>query len=260
MISIQKYFQTTSLCRRLIVITLFLCSFLLSYSQETLILKDGTKIKCYITKTDSLNIYFDMIKDRQEVHTYVDKNDVMSIHYNKSSFDTLSRRRSLPLNSVYFELFGSSYYSLGVSFCSLDYERVILHIRSFYMDGRIGGFYMSMYQGGNDPLSKILHLNCLINFQYQFANCFSGELGIGYNSLLGSNNDKSEDYYNCMIGIKYTGKRGFMMRISYVPFWGEYDEINYNNGNPEYKLVVRPARIPGFTIGYSFGKHKPKKY
>jgi hypothetical protein len=200
-----------------------------------------------------------MIKDRQEVHTYVDKNDVMSIHYNKSSFDTLSRKRSLPLNSVYFEVGGSSYNYYGYSF-SFDYERVILHIKSFYMDGRIGGFYMSMYQGGNDPVGHVLHLIYLINFQYQFANCFTGELGIGYNSLLGNNNyNKSWDNYNCMIGLRYTGKRGFMMRISYVPFLGEYDYKN-NYISSDYKFVIHLAKIPGFAIGYSFGKHKPKKY
>jgi hypothetical protein len=50
-----------------------------------------------------------------------------------------------------------------------------------------------------------------------------------------------------------------MMRISYLPFLGEYD-YKYNYVSPEYKFVIHLAKIPGFTIGYSFGKPKPKKY
>ena len=63
-------------------------------SQETIILKDGSRIKCKITNTDSINIYFDIIKHRSTVHSNINRNAVVTILYYKPS-DTIFTKKAI---------------------------------------------------------------------------------------------------------------------------------------------------------------------
>lgn len=67
-------------------------------SQETVILKDSSKIHCKITKMDSLYIYIDLIKNRNKIHTYINKNEVKTYYEDTIYKDTSHYKNGFAIN------------------------------------------------------------------------------------------------------------------------------------------------------------------
>lgn len=60
-------------------------------SQDTILLKTGSKILCKITNVDSLNVYFDIEKNNRDIHTFASKASVQEIkYYNPSAIKVSS--------------------------------------------------------------------------------------------------------------------------------------------------------------------------
>jgi hypothetical protein len=68
----------TIMRKHLLIIALLIIP-LLAVSQETIVLKNGDKIKCRVTGTDSLNIYIDVNRNGHWIHTFINAKEVAQI-------------------------------------------------------------------------------------------------------------------------------------------------------------------------------------
>jgi hypothetical protein len=144
--------------------------------------------------------------------------------------------RVFPNNSVYLELGGNA-----VLFGSLNYERVLLHRKFFYLTAR-GGL-----GGGYIPTASILSFPVLVNTLFQFYKGGAAEVGLGATMMLigmeegdAGDNDFWKNGNAPMptgtIGYRYQGKRGFLLRVNFTPFTN-FSEVFY---------------FLGLSFGYSF--------
>ncbi len=58
-----------------------------NYSQDTLLMKDGTRIICEINQDNDEKISFSFIANNREINSIVDKKEVNQIKYKATNFD-----------------------------------------------------------------------------------------------------------------------------------------------------------------------------
>jgi hypothetical protein len=148
----------------------------------------------------------------------------------------------LPYNSINIELLGNSY-----AFGSLNYERIVFHLKRHYISGRfgVGSLYMTDTYVFSSPI--------LLNYIFNIYKVVSFEGGVGttlfYQFEKGSNDNGWDPILTGFIGLRLQHyNRGFCFRIGVVPF---YDFLN-TGSNIFTKHFVTWA---GFSFGYSFGKN-----
>ena len=88
--------------KKLLLISIWLIP-LLANSQDLIILRNGTNLKCKITRTDSVSIFFSFQRNNQEVASFIGKNEVRSYSQFLPS-DTLVKSDKGPLPSQEFVL------------------------------------------------------------------------------------------------------------------------------------------------------------
>ena len=84
----------------LLILVLFPIS---ANSQDLIILRNGERINCEITKIDSLNIFYNFIKNDRKISSFTEKNEIRSyqLHYDADSASNLSDlNRTLKNKSV----------------------------------------------------------------------------------------------------------------------------------------------------------------
>ena len=161
--------------------------------------------------------------------------------YSQKKSDTL--RRVYPNNSIYLELGGN-----GIYFGSLNFERILLHRKFYYLSvrGGIGGGYIPI-----PPSESMISFPLLINSIFQVHNGLAVEAGTGISwMLVGTEEGESSqlgiwDNGNApvptgMVGFRYQAEKGFLLRINFTPFTN-FKEIFY---------------FFGISFGYSF----PRKH
>ena len=159
--------------------------------------------------------------------------------YSQKQPDTIPR--VYPNNSIYLELGGNA-----ILYGSLNYERILLHRKFFYLSARggIGGGYI--------PKASILAFPVLINSIFQFHKGSAVELGVGASMMfVGAEEGEAGelDFWQKgnapiptgTIGYRFQGKRGFLLRVNFTPFTN-FKEFFY---------------FFGISFGYSF-PHKIK--
>jgi hypothetical protein len=62
---------------------------ILCYSQDLIVLRDGEKIDCKITKVDSSVIFYDFIKGERKISTFLSKDEIRTYQYGLSMADTI---------------------------------------------------------------------------------------------------------------------------------------------------------------------------
>lgn len=166
----------------------------------------------------------------------------------QSSFgqtDSTTKFRRIQNNSIYIELIGN-----GIpSFYTLNYERVFFSKKGYYIAGRIGAGY-SKFLGAGLATTPII----LVNQYYQFSNCFLLEASLGWGYKWEYFDDHYDDPYDMepnlvatnfltgVIGFRYQGKKGLLLRIGFTP--------HYNFSENFYANDVQ--LLGGFSMGYSF--------
>jgi hypothetical protein len=158
--------------------------------------------------------------------------------YSQEKPDTLPR--VYPYNSIYLELGGNSIY-----FGSLNYERILLHRKFYYLSvrGGIGGGYIPI-----PPPESMISFPLLINSIFQLNRGSAIELGTGVSwMLVGTEEGESSNLGiwetggdapvpTGTIGYRYQAKKGFLLRVNFTPFTN-FKEIFY---------------FFGISFGYSF--------
>ena len=157
---------------------------------------------------------------------------------------TDSGRQVYPFNSIYVELLGQTV--LGTS---VNYERVLLHRKFYYLTAKAGFGGGVVY-----PISSLIAFPLMINSLFQVYKGLSVELGTGINMMFvniegGEGNDLgiwkngNAPIPSGVIGLRYQGKKGFLFRFDFTSFTN-FDEIYY---------------FFGISFGYSFPRHPHKK-
>ncbi|MCX6281193.1 MAG: hypothetical protein NTU51_04465 [Bacteroidetes bacterium] len=144
-------------------------------------------------------------------------------------------------NSIYMELLGQTV--LGVS---LNYERVLLHRKFYYLTAR-GGFGAGVVY----PFASLIAFPVMVNSIFQVHKGLSIEAGTGICMMFmdveeGEGGELSlwekgnAPIPTGTLGIRYQGKKGFLLRLDFTPFTN-FQEIYY---------------FFGISFGYSFPKKK----
>jgi len=105
--------------RRFTLLILLFLFYICSFSQDVITRKNGDQVKCKITGTDSINVYFHMHrKDGVLLNTYLNKNEIQNISdYN------------------YKNIFKLNFPALFVKTINLSYERVLNNYLSIQIQG-----------------------------------------------------------------------------------------------------------------------------
>ena len=74
---------------------------ILTYSQDTIIKKNGLVFPCRIYKEDSAEISFIFKKNGKEINAFIIKNEILEVKYGKPS-STLPIDLSIKKNNVFF--------------------------------------------------------------------------------------------------------------------------------------------------------------
>jgi hypothetical protein len=67
--------------KKIIFILVLLSSTIYLFAQDLIIRTNGDKIKCSITKVDSLNVYFVFERNGEKFSTSISKNEIQDIQY-----------------------------------------------------------------------------------------------------------------------------------------------------------------------------------
>jgi hypothetical protein len=159
--------------------------------------------------------------------------------YGEEKPDTL--RQVYPCNSVYAELLGQTV--LGIS---LNYERVLLHRKFYYLTAK-AGFGAGMVI----PISSLIAFPLMINSIFQIHKGLAVEVGTGINMMFvdvenGEGNDLgvwkkgNAPIPSGVVGLRYQAKKGFLFRFDLTPF------TNFE----EFYCFF------GFSFGYSFPRSR----
>jgi hypothetical protein len=143
-------------------------------------------------------------------------------------------------NSIYFELFGNA-----LIYGSLNYERIVLHRKFFYLSVRAG------IGGGYIPKATVFSFPLMVNTIFQVHKGGSVELGTGATMMfmgiedgeaneLGIWENGNAPIPTGTIGYRYQAKKGFLLRVNFTPFTN-FEEFFY---------------FVGISFGYSFNGKK----
>jgi len=163
--------------------------------------------------------------------------------------DTVKNHQyNYPNNNIFVEVAGNSYF-----FGSLNYERVLVKQKNFYLNGRIGIGY------GNYWPTSILSAPIGFNGILQIYQAFAWEIGLGFSLIRIKRSDASPrnsilelEQIPAMIpstGFRIQDKDGFLLRIDFTPIF------NLNNKGQ----LLPPKRFApwvGLSIGYRIGKNR----
>jgi len=140
--------------------------------------------------------------------------------------------RKMPYHSIYIQMFDYN------SIFSMNYENSMINFNRFYIIPRIGLNVVPIIYD-----KKITAYTLFVNSSYKIYKCFYLDTGFGYSSEFSSTRFFPLGHF----GIKYIGKKGLFLRVSYL----ETLEPYLNIGDREfYKRQV------DLCIGYSFGRAK----
>jgi len=109
--------------KRTILFIVFLISTFYLLAEDVITRKNGEKIHCTITKTDSTNIYFTIYKDHEDRDTYINRTEVADIKYgNKKAPSYIVSDKDLVSNKdkMKFDKYRLSF-SGGCSFATGDF-------------------------------------------------------------------------------------------------------------------------------------------
>jgi hypothetical protein len=152
---------------------------------------------------------------------------------------TLVQQRVFPMNNIYIEIAGS-----GLAYGSINYERIIVHSKTFYLSGRTGIGYFGFLS-----VKKMISVPLIVSTIFQMSKVFAIEFGAG-GTFAYLEQEGNDYYYNgeinydqfvipsALIGIRLQKINGFLFRTTFTPFF-TYESI--------YPVF-------GMSFGYSFGK------
>jgi len=101
-------------------LSLFCCLFILSVnlqSQDIIRLKSGDILKCKITKTDSVNIYFELEKNHKQVNTFIGQEKVLSYDYKSSEQKINTNTRSSQNDLLFLSFDPLGFITMGPTIC-----------------------------------------------------------------------------------------------------------------------------------------------
>jgi len=148
----------------------------------------------------------------------------------------------LPSNSIFVEFAGHAAF-----FGSVNYERKIFNIKSFYLTGRAGVGYGRFFG------YSILSVPVIITGVLRVFRKISYEIGAGVSLMrignLSSQSGSNWSYKNdiaptALIGIRVQSKSGFLFRADFTPIY-----TNFNNDDTQKNLYP----FFGISLGYGFG-------
>jgi hypothetical protein len=148
----------------------------------------------------------------------------------------------LPSNTVFIEFAGNAAF-----FGSLNYERNILNIKSFFLTGRVGIGYGRVFE------YSMLSMPIIINGVFRVFRTISYEIGVGISLMrignLNSQSGSGWSYNNdiaptAIIGLRVQSKNGFLFRFNFTPIY-----TNFNNTETRNNLYP----FFGISFGYGFG-------
>jgi hypothetical protein len=207
--------------RKLILLTIVFMP-LLAISQDLIILRNGEKINCKITKTDSLSVYYNIQKKNRMIDSFVEKNEIRSYQINDIANTDSTRVQALSSKNktvildttVYVKSFNkwinlitySQKYGIHASGWSMQYCGYILKNDSKWIipvtvgieDFQINQDYfnqfnyqaarMNYYMAGISPIRKLndyFYVN--VGFQLIFGTeqVVDGNYGESMNSVFG---------------------------------------------------------------------------
>lgn len=153
--------------------------------------------------------------------------------------DSIMKPKSnFPDNSIFFEVAGN-----GISYLSINYERMLLQKKSFYLSGRAGVGYFGFLN-----IHKLISLPVAFCGIIQWSRVFATEIGVGgtYAYVEQEDDDYNENgemIYSqfvvpvALAGIRVQSEKGFLFRATFTPIF-TYDKV--------YPCF-------GLSFGYSFG-------
>ena len=145
------------------------------------------------------------------------------------------KSRTLQGNSIYIEICGNATFA-----ASLNYERMVVHSKKFYMTGRFGfGAGQYIYN------TTFIAMPLLLNFQYQLTDIFIIECGAGATLSFVPQEKRWYPFITGLAGVRVQTKKGFLFRAGFTPVY---------NLHPDFQTFEEFLPWGGISLGYGFGK------
>jgi hypothetical protein len=219
-----------------IILLYFSCS-LFTYSQDTIVRKNGLIVPCKIQRADSSNVYFIIKKNGENIDTYLDKNEIETFRYGKVLEQTFSQ-------------FDKTSFGIGLG---MDYGGIGINAL-FYPQKNIGFF------GGIGYAIAGVGFNAGLKWRLVTAehtsSWFPYLLGMyGYNAAIAVTNasEYNKIFYGPTFGfgLDYHNPRnsGYWTFSLLIPIRGSEVDDYISSHNITLKSSLSPI---GLSVGYRF--------